>query len=76
MSKRVSWVNPFVADVYMLTEGTELPDGNKSEDGGTLVIEHDGTDMLCMDSPLDVRDFLQDALNQVNNFIKQNGIEE
>lgn len=69
MSKRVSWINPYCTDVYMLTEGTELPDGNKSEDGGTLVIEHDDDLMLAMDSPLDVRDFLKNALKQVEQFI-------
>lgn len=75
MSKRVSWINPYITDIYMLSEGTELPDGNKSADGGTLVIKHDDDLMLCMDSPLDARDFLKKALEQVEQFINQNKIE-
>lgn len=71
MTRRVSWINPYITDIYMLSEGTELPDGNKSADGGTLVIEHDDDLMLCMDSPLDARDFLKRALEQVERFIDQ-----
>lgn len=54
----------------MVAEGTLLPVG-MSEDGGTLVIEHDDDLMICMDSPLDVRDFLKNALEQVERFIDQ-----
>lgn len=74
MSRRTEWINPFVTDVSMVPEGTELGDMT-SEDGGTLVIQTENL-TICMDSPLDVRDFLSNALIEVEQFIKRNELDK
>ncbi|MGO2778234.1 hypothetical protein [Glutamicibacter arilaitensis] len=74
MTPKVQWINPFITEVSVVPEGTPMPDGYKSEDEGTLVIKHDDDLMICMDSPLDVRDFLTDALNKVQKYINENGL--
>lgn len=70
MSRKVQWVNPYLTEVYMVKPGTLLPVG-MAEDGGALVIEHDDDLMICMDSPLDVREFLIQTLLKVNRYINE-----
>lgn len=72
---RVQWINPYITEGYVVSPGTEMPDGMLSEDGGTLVIEHDTDLMLCIDSPLDARAFLQGLLDEVNEYIKNNELD-
>lgn len=70
MARKVIWLNPYLTETRMVPEGTVLP-VSMAEDGGALIIEHEDDLMLCMDSPLDVRDFLKDALSKVEAFIEE-----
>lgn len=74
MSRNVVWINPYMTETYMVPEGTKMPDGSAADDSGALVIEHEDDLMLCMDSPLDVREFLRGALAEVEAYIESNGL--
>lgn len=74
MTPKVQWINPCITEVSMVPEGTLMPDFHHADDGGALVIKHDDDLIICMDSPLDIRDFLADALNKVQKYINENGL--